>query len=126
MNKALIRADLLAGRRLPSREIVRSKARRAFAAHSNDLDGPLVTTWERNDFGIWAYNLRRGGSGTPYYIHTTPEDERDTANRIPFSLAQSHGCIHIRPDDRDTMMGEHYLDRGIHLEVKGYAAIGPP
>jgi hypothetical protein len=126
MNMAIIRSNVLARLPVPPPEDIREAARQAFAARPSDPNGPLVTIWRRNDFGIWAFNLRHQGKGTPYYIHTTPEDERDAANGRAFSLAQSHGCIHIRPNDRDTMMEEGYLDAGIHIEVRDYRAKGPP
>jgi len=125
MNTALIRSKTLL-RQVPNMAEIRVKARNAFDINPDNPTGQLVTVWERNDFGIWAFNLRRGGKGTPYYVHTTPEDEIATAGGREFSLDQSHGCIHIRPKDRDTMMRKGYLTAGIVIEVNGYDAKGPP
>ena len=36
------------------------------------------------------------------------------------ALAQSHGCVHVWPKDRDEMMSKGYLDKGTELEVKSY------
>jgi hypothetical protein len=125
MNKALRRSRILSGETVNATSI-RLEAREAFDINPDNPTGRLVSVWERNDFGKWAFNLRRQGQGTPYYIHTTPEDEYATAHNHAFSLAQSHGCIHIRPNDRDRMMGEGYLAAGIRLDVRGYAEQGPP
>jgi hypothetical protein len=126
MNKAIVQSYILERKPVPPPETIRRDAREWFLIDGTDETGPVVTTWERNDFGKWAFNLRRGGKGTPYYIHTTPEDEFATTNGDEFSLNQSHGCIHIRPKDRDTMMEKGYLAAGIDIEVKGYDAKGPP
>ena len=126
MNKAVIRYYILSKDPMPSPDGIRKKARAAFDIAPDEPTGQLVKVWERNDFGKWAFNLRRGGRRTPYYIHTTPEDEYATAHGLAFSLAQSHGCIHIRPADRDTMIREGYLAAGIRIEVKGYKEKGPP
>jgi hypothetical protein len=126
MNIALVRSRAIAMLPALAPEIVRRAARQAFAVDPTNPTSPLVTIWERNDFGKWAFNLRCDGKSTPYYVHTTPTDEYATAHNLAFSLVQSHGCIHVRPDDRDKMMTEGYLAAGIHLEVKPYDAKGPP
>jgi lipoprotein-anchoring transpeptidase ErfK/SrfK len=126
MNKAVIRYYILSKDPMPSPDGIRKKARAAFDIAPDEPTGQLVKVWERNDFGKWAFNVRRGGRRTPYYIHTTPEDEYATAHGLAFSLAQSHGCIHIRPADRDTMITEGYLAAGTRIEVKGYKETGPP
>jgi lipoprotein-anchoring transpeptidase ErfK/SrfK len=82
----------------------------------------LVSIWDRNDFGKWAFNLRYSA----FYIHTTPEDEHATSDERPFSLSQSHGCIHLRPADRDRMLEAGYLAAGVSIRVMGYDAKGPP
>jgi hypothetical protein len=126
MNKALIRSFAIAKKPVPPSTRIREAARRAFLVNSRDRASPLVTVWERNDFGKWAFNLRRDGKGTDYYVHTTPDDEYATAHNIAFSLVQSHGCVHIRPEDRDTMMTAGYLAAGIPFDVRSYEQKGPP
>ena len=126
MNNAIVQFYVLQRLPVPPPEDIREDARAAFLVDGTSKTGPVVATWERNDFGKWAFNLRRGGKRTVYYIHTTPEDEVATANGREFSLDQSHGCIHVRPKDRDTMMDNGYLAAGIAIEVKGYDAKGPP
>ena len=84
-----------------------------------------ATTWEANDFGRWGWNLKRGGQRTAYYIHTTPEDERATAAGQAIFLANSHGCIHLVPTERDQMIGLGYLHPGVDFEVRPYNETGP-
>lgn len=82
-------------------ELMHPRIRTLARPRFNEPHSPFVDVWLRNDFGIWAFNLRRNGRGTPYYIHTTPKDETSSPN---VRLAPSHGCIHIRPSDRGTMI----------------------
>jgi hypothetical protein len=84
-----------------------------------------VSTWLYNDFGKWSWNLRRGGRRTAYFIHTTPESELATAEKRRYELDQSHGCIHVRPVDRDEMQSRGYLSAGIEVDVMNYGVIGP-
>ena len=37
-----------------------------------------MSSWTKNDFGGWSWNLKKNGHRTPYYIHTTPDDEAAT------------------------------------------------
>jgi L,D-transpeptidase catalytic domain len=87
----------------------------------------LFTVWKQNDFGRWGWNLRNArGAGTAYFIHTTPDDEAETEARKAFFLANSHGCIHIRPIDRDKMIALGYLKQGVEFDVRSYDEKGPP
>ena len=87
-----------------------------------------MATWEFNDFGKWGWNLRLQGAHTPYYLHTTAENEATVKNdRTTFvELSNSHGCIHIDPIDRDDFMSKHYLDEDTEFEVRPYTESGPP
>lgn len=90
----------------------------------------LRPVWILNDFGEWAWNLRRDGKRTAYYIHTTPTDEyfkRAPAEvDVVFALiGQSHGCIHVLPRDRDEMMERGYLKEGIQIQIMPYGRKGP-
>jgi hypothetical protein len=96
------------------------------ARHMFYSDGKLISEWNKNDFGNWSWNLKKNGSRTVYYIHTTPENEAATAAGKTFVLEQSHGCVHIRPSDRDQMMADGVLKEGVHVEVKPYGQVGPP
>lgn len=80
--------------------------------------GKLKLQWRENDFGKWSWNLRLRGHRTVFFVHTTPVDE--AAGASDFELVESHGCLHIRPKDRDTMVGKGYLRESTTLIVKTY------
>jgi len=84
------------------------------------------SSYSLNDFGKWAWNLRRNGQHTSYYIHTTPDDEQNTISGQTVNLENSHGCVHIVPNERDRMMSAGYLKEGVTFEVRRYIERGPP
>ena len=84
------------------------------------------TTWEKNDFGRWGWNLLQNGHGTPYFVHTTPENEQASAQGKAVFLLNSHGCIHLVPAERDRLMAAGYLKQGVSFEVRPYSETGPP
>jgi hypothetical protein len=43
----------------------------------------------------------------------------------PGELDQSHGCIHVRPVDRDELQKRGDLHPGVDVEVMKYGEIGP-
>jgi len=93
----------------------------------NPATGKLwAATWEHNDFGRWGWNLLRNGQRTPYFMHTTPDDERASAQGKAVFLANSHGCIHLVPKERDRLMSAGYLKQGVPFEVRPYTEMGPP
>jgi len=94
-----------------------SASRRARQMFYDDA-GALMARWTRNDFGKWSWNMKSKGRRTAFYIHTTPQDE--AAGDRNFELQQSHGCLHIRPKDRDIMVRKGYLAAGIEVIVKPY------
>jgi len=77
-----------------------------------------MSQWLLNDFGQSSWNLKKSGARTVFFIHTTPEDE--AMGSRPFDLTQSHGCLHIRPADRKTMVDKGYLAKGVAVIVKRY------
>lgn len=93
-------------------------------------NSPIPTKWLFNDFGHVSVkyfkdvNNDRKMNGKEYvmgdFIHTTPTDEAATASRKIFQLAESHGCIHVRPNDIDIMIGNGYLKKGNTVEVHPY------
>lgn len=91
-----------------------------------DDKGALKTTWRQNDFGEWAWNLKREGSRSAYYVHTTPDDEESFAAGKRAVLANSHGCVHVQPADRNEMMAKGYLRAGVKVIIKPYGEKGPP
>jgi hypothetical protein len=94
-----------------------SASRRARQMFYDDAGVPM-TRWSRNDFGNWSWNMKQNGRRTAFFIHTTPQDE--AAGNKSFELQQSHGCLHIRPKDRDSMVRKGYLAAGISVVVKPY------
>ena len=80
--------------------------------------GVIPPSWELNDFGKIGFHLK----GTDEFIHTTPETELAHQASAPEELAGSHGCIHIKPGDRDTMISAGYLQQGVTVNVKPYRA----
>lgn len=99
------------------------------AAMINPATGDLaVTTWEENDFGRWGWQLIRHGVGTAYFLHTTPLNEQayKADPSAIADLANSHGCIHIDPRDRDDFIKKGYLNAGTEFEVRPYNESGPP
>jgi hypothetical protein len=69
----------------------------------------------------------KGGGNLPLnptglYLHTTPDNEEQTALNLPLYLTQSHGCLHVPPAARDMMMAAGYLppEGGTVLIVKSY------
>jgi hypothetical protein len=83
-------------------------------------------TWDRNDFGRWGWNLLRNGAGTAYFVHTTPADEHATEQGRAVFLLNSHGCVHLEPNERDRLMKAGYLKQGVPFEVRPYTETGPP
>jgi len=73
----------------------------------------------------WSWNLKKNGHRTPYYIHTTPDDEAATLAGTAFDLQQSHGCVHVRPLDRKEIMKTGAFKAGVAVEVKPYGLVGP-
>jgi len=39
----------------------------------------------------------------------TPGDEAATRRGLAFQLGESHGCIHVKPTDRDDMIRRRFL-----------------
>jgi hypothetical protein len=111
------------GKRLPPALVIEH----IFEVFVNSTTGTLHSTiWEKNDFGRWGWNLRRNGKPTGFYVHTTPDDEEATAAGRAVFLANSHGCVHVVPVDRDMMIARGYLQPGIDFEVRPYLETGPP
>jgi hypothetical protein len=58
-------------------------------------------------------------------IHTTPEDEAATKLGIDFKLGESHGCVHIRPEDRIRLMSADAFKVGVPFIVHSYSDVFP-
>ena len=67
--------------------------------------------WLFNDFGPVAIRFFKDLNGNKILdgkeslsgemIHTTPLNEAEFVNGDPITMKHSHGCIHIRPQDRN-------------------------
>ena len=88
-------------------------------------------SWDQNDFGNWGFDMTQNGKRTQYFVHTTPTDEHDSAaheadkKEPDVTLANSHGCVHIKPVDRAEMMTKGFLQAGVKMSVKKYGVVGP-
>lgn len=80
-------------------------------------DGALFPEWRLNEFGSIAWRLR----GSPgLLIHTTPATEDATARGADPALATSHGCLHVKPSERDRLVERGYLVKGATVVIKRY------
>jgi hypothetical protein len=92
----------------------------------HDNSGNLATPWAQNDFGVWAFNIIMNGQRSPYFVHTTPDDEATESGGGTAVLSNSHGCVHLHPKDRDEMMQKGYLVKGVPFKIMPYGQSGPP
>ncbi|MFH1464688.1 MAG: hypothetical protein ABIO70_09910 [Pseudomonadota bacterium] len=102
------------------------------AYHQRLYDQAIVPkTWVFNDFGPLAVRYFRDLNGDGKLdgnerlegemIHTTPQDEADTAQGRDVTLDESHGCIHIKPTDRDTLGGLGAFASGVAFKIHAYS-----
>ena len=85
-------------------------------------------TWVFNDFGPVAVrfyadrnNNRKRDANEPLQgemIHTTPDNEAEGGPDT--KLYESHGCVHIRPFDRERMLAIDAFHRGTLLVIHDY------
>jgi hypothetical protein len=119
----------LAGIVFRARSVGRSlsdEEKRQVVEQYRDIFSDSDVSYRQNDFGEWAWNLEQpAGRSTPYFLHTTPDDEAATAAGREVSLTNSHGCVHIRPVDRDLLLRNGWLQRGTPFTVETYGKIGP-
>jgi len=110
----------------PSQETqINEIAKRYFNEDPDAAKGNLVSVWQRNDFGEWAFAILRDGARTGYFIHTTPADEITPAGQ-KIKLDSSHGCVHMIPADRNEAKKEGYFKKGVPIIVLGFDSMGPP
>lgn len=81
-----------------------------------DITASIPSQWDLNDFGAIAFHV----VGTQTFIHTTSVNEAEYHAGLPEKLDFSHGCIHIKPSDRNQMIEQGYLQGGIRLIVEPY------
>jgi hypothetical protein len=133
------RGEILAfqkGRWVPLRTIT-PVSRDEILDYHEELYGTRVVpkTWVFNDFGhITCYyfkdlnkNRRRDKEEGihPEFFHTTPIDEANTAIGQSVILTESHGCIHVKPQDIDEMVDKGYLAKGNLVFIHKYAKKSP-
>ena len=102
--------------------------------HDANGDG-IPDTWVFNEFGPIAIRYFRdrnrnrkldaGESRMGEMIHTTPENEAQTVQGQPVELDTSHGCIHIKPSDRDLLLRLRAFAKGSLLVVHGPSELVP-
>ncbi len=96
----------------------------------------LPNTWIFNDFGhatcYYFEDLNKNRKLDPKkehisgdFVHTTPGDEAKTARGDVIVLEESHGCIHVKPNDIDDMMNKGYLKKGNSIIVHKYSERAP-
>lgn len=89
-------------------------------------------TWVFNDFGPWSVRyfrdkngnrrLDRGEHLSGEMIHTTPDNEGQTAQGSPVTLDYSHGCVHIKPLARDLFHRKGAFTKGTAFIIHSYQA----
>jgi len=109
----------------------------AYQNYKKDL-GPLLTsaektraipdTWIFNDFGHLSikyfrdknknYKHDAGEDFMSDFIHTVPREELFAAHGKLLPLEDSHGCIHVHPNDIDTIVS--YIKIGSVIEIHPY------
>lgn len=90
----------------------------------------IPKTWVFNDFGPiairWFKDLNGNGrldgreSLSGQMFHTTPDNEAQQARGLPLALVSSHGCIHIKPPDRDELFKIKAFKEGTPFIVHKY------
>lgn len=102
--------------------------------YDRDRDG-IPEVWVFNDFGPWAVryyldpNRNRqfdpGEKLSGEMIHTTPDTEAAAERELPVRLSPSHGCIHIKPSDRERFWQLGAFEVGNLVVVHGPSEVVP-
>lgn len=66
----------------------------------NDF-GPIAIRWFKDLNGNRTLDANERLSGQMF--HTTPQNEAQHKQGLPVTLLPSHGCIHLKPADRDRL-----------------------
>jgi hypothetical protein len=92
----------------------------------------LPKKWVFNDFGhmtCYFYKDRnknrrldadKGEKVHGEFFHTTPRTEAETDLGLPVLLDESHGCIHVKPNDIDKMIKSGHMKSGNSVVIHGY------
>lgn len=106
--------------------------------YANDLTGrsEVPDKWIFNDFGhmtcYYFKDVNKNGkldnkteSIMGDFIHTTPPDETKSSGGLPVILTESHGCIHVKPDDIDDMIKRGFIKKGNRIYIHDYSETTP-
>jgi hypothetical protein len=78
---------------------------------------PLVpASWDLNDFGPRGYGI----TGTDQLVHTSPPNETEFSDKLQEKLQFSHGCIHIKPSERNLLEEMKLLKGGVTIIIRPY------
>lgn len=83
----------------------------------NDF-GPIAIRWFKDLNGNKVLDGQERLSGQMF--HTTPDNEAETKLGKPVRLMPSHGCIHLKPNDRDRLFTIGAFKRGTSFTVHKY------
>jgi hypothetical protein len=83
----------------------------------NDF-GPLAIRWFKDANNNRKLDANERLSGQMF--HTTPIDEAMHSMGLTVNLTASHGCIHLKPADRDKLMSLGALKPGTRFIVHAY------
>ena len=86
------------------------------AEKDNGRPEAIPTVWDLNDFGQEGWHV----GDTDMFLHTTPDTEDEYAKKLPEKLGFSHGCVHIKPSDRDMLIRNGWLRRGVRIKIHEY------
>jgi len=103
-------------------------------SYNQQLYGSRVVPgeWVFNDFGhMTCYffkdknqngrlDPKAGEKISGEFFHTTPADEAATKLNVPVQLDESHGCIHLKPNDIDELIAKKYMRKGNRIVVHKY------
>jgi len=83
----------------------------------NDF-GPIAIRWYKdlNNNKILDKNEHLSGQ----MFHTTAENEAETARGLPLNMMASHGCIHLKPAERDRLFALGAFKSGTQFVVHQY------
>jgi hypothetical protein len=86
----------------------------------NDF-GPVAIRWfkDKNKNG----KLDDGEELSGEMFHTTPDNEAQTALNMNVVLVPSHGCIHLKPTDRDNLLTIGAFKSGTKFKVYKYQEV---
>ncbi|MES1205759.1 MAG: L,D-transpeptidase family protein [Pseudomonadota bacterium] len=104
------------------------------AVYDANGDG-FPDVWVFNDFGPWSVRYfldpnrnraqDKGEKLKGEMIHTTPRNEADkTTQRTPY-MEYSHGCVHVKPADRDKFQSLGAFTRGNLFVVHAPSEVVP-